>query len=164
MTWRKDWPKEFRQQLKPLTAEVLHEDETTFIFMDADILEGERIALCEALPANASWPVEVPTRSSPIALGSHFAGVFENRPHATSDDLRAGLALLSHPEIQALQARFAQIHSAIWHVRHYHGRDFEPTRVFAVSPVWRRRWETLIGGILYPAYIAVLDVNRVWHS
>jgi len=153
-------PKEFQQHLTPMPANVLHEFDPAFIFMDADPLEAERQAIVDALPKPA-WPsLKTISEDEANVVSNRFSALFQSGDVPSPVELSCALALLSPSNIELVQVRMVQIRRAIWHARHYQGRDFDRTRVFAVPPVWRRRWESLIAGNLRPAYVAHLGVGQ----
>lgn len=153
-------PAEYRQHLKPMQAKELHETDAAFIFMDADLLEAERQAIEAALPASVGPYRQAPSQDESIDLAIGFSGLFQHGAEPQPDELRCALEILPWSKIEVLRTRLIQIRLAIRHARHYRGRDFDPTRVFAVPAVWRLRWESVISGDLLPAYVVHLDVGQ----
>ena len=155
-------PIEFRRHIKPIAADVLHEIDPTVIFMDVDALEAERTAIVEALPNAVCGPRPTLSMHEGLALSQVFVSkVVGCVAPETVDALRCRLAQLPNRQTQQLEHRLRQLQRAFQLIPYYHGRDFDPTRALAVQPQWHKRWEALIGGMVYPAYVACLDVNQL---
>lgn len=75
----------------------------------------------------------------------------------TVSELRGVLAPLRETESRVLSLHLNQIEKALWHARHYHGRDYDASDLLAVPNVWHRRWESLLGGRIFPCWIAPVD-------
>ena len=148
------WP-EFRTKLKPLPADSLLDD-GPYIFMDIDHLEEERLAILETLPHPSGNPI-YPSKEEAMAIGFEFSRVarFSERPPATA--LRQSLSLLDATQSGRVFYRLAQIGTTIRSAREIWGRDYEPSRTFAVSHRWDRRWEALLCGGIYLAFVGILE-------
>lgn len=159
-------PREFWQHLTPLEIDVLMDEAPAYTFMTASQLEDERKAIAEALePLGPVGQTAPPTPDEACYLAVRFVELlpFSQPPHADvlREVLRARPAPLSTTETLALSRRLSQIRAAIRHASLYQGRDFDPTDTFAVVPQWQLRWQSLISGALFPAYVALLPIDNM---
>lgn len=152
-------PAEFRTHLHPEPVEVL-EQSAPYIFMTTDQLQGELQALADALPYPSGPYEPKPSLQEAVALGWELTRLSPFGQPPTVDELSATLAVAPSSQSRSLHRRLMQVERAIRHAQHLHGRDFEPTSVFAVNPRWDRRWDALVGGELLPAYIACAAVDQ----
>ena len=156
---RDNLPREFRQYLIPMDAGFFGDFDNAFIFISGAVLQNERIAIESALPHGTASAN--PSKREAFELAMRFAEIAPfSKPPGEDDALPARLALLQPREIRVLRWRLHQVESAVWHALQYRGRDFESTEMFAVNPIWYRRWEELIGGQLLPAYIGNLSIDK----
>lgn len=149
----------FRRHLITQPASVCRDDEP-FVFLDVDDLEVERRVLQAALPhprgyRTAAFPCD---RAMANAIEVARLAPFGEPP--APDALTRRLAPLSRSGSEALHLRLDQLGRAIHHARHFHGRDYDPTRAVAVNPRWDRRWEALLSGALLMAYLGFLSVEN----
>jgi hypothetical protein len=147
------------QHLPAMLGDTMEED-GPFIFMDADLLESERQVIEAALPTSAGNDQPGLPAELAIQVAVQFVERARYGEPPTVAALRNALAPLPLSQSLALQRRLQQVRGAIYHGRNYQGRDYDPTRLFAVNPRWNRRWETMLSGVLFPAYIGYLDVGQ----
>lgn len=149
---------ELRRHLYPMPADVLHDIIQTFIFMPATELEAEREAISRCVPVGAG--AQTPTKDQCLDLGLRFAQLAPFATPPSDDAMQRALAPLTPSQSGALHARLDQVRRAIRQARHLHGVDYDPTDVFAVQPLWHLRWESLISGALYQAFVGFLEIDR----
>lgn len=149
----------FRRYLITQPASVCRDDEP-FVFLDMDDLEAERRVLQAALPHPHGHPAATLPRDSAMANAIVVARLAPFGDPPTPNALTRRLAPLSRSASEALHLRLDQLDRAIHHARHFHGRDYDPTRVVAVNPRWDRRWEALLSGALLVAYLGFLSVEN----
>lgn len=159
---REKLPKEFWQHLIPMDASLLNDEGPQFIFMTASQLEAERQSIAKAFPAPAGHAsLYRPTAEQGFRLAALFDQLLPFAEPPPLDALAECAGLLQRSQSAQIGYRLDQIRRLIWHAERFQGRDFDPTDTFAVSPLWRRRWEMLLSGILLPAYIGHLSVHEM---
>ena len=119
-------------------------------------LEGERLEILEALPPSFGNP-RYPSQEEAMALGYEFSRVarFAERPPAAA--LRQSLSLLDAMQSERVLYRLKEIGTTIRSACEIWGRDYDPSRTFAVNHRWGRRWETLLCGGVFLAYIGMVE-------
>lgn len=161
MKRRKVLPAEFWQHLVPVEADFLHADIAAYIFMTSEQLEAEREAIQQA--TGGGRPGAHSTKPNPEEIASvsaHFGALAPFGHTPTAEHLRETLAPLHGSRIVAFQLEL--VRRALRHASRYQGQDYDPTNTFAVSPHWRHRWQTLLQGGLFPAYVGFLETGQFW--
>lgn len=135
-------------------------DEPPYRFMTAAQLEAERAAIAVALPRPGTDHDRALDQHDQLAHGARFADLasFAEPPSAVA--LRDALAPLGPKKSMELMQLLLQIRAALSQIPHWYGQDFDPTDLFVVSPLWFQRWQDLIGGVLFPAYIGFVRTER----
>tara|TARA_R110002050_G_scaffold269917_1_gene412454 strand:+ start:64387 stop:64851 length:465 start_codon:yes stop_codon:yes gene_type:complete len=146
------------KRLKPVSSAFLHESNDAFIFMNAMHLENELAIFLAALPFEQNRMVEQLSRESLLEV-SVFVDALPFVMPPNVGELKGALSQLEDSQIRLLQSRLYQIKKAILSAKFHEGKDFARTDVFALSPVWRKRWDQLICGNLLPAYIGYIDID-----
>lgn len=144
--------------LKPVKANFLHECSDVFIFMNASHIESELAVFLAALPMQDAVPMIHLERHALIEASSAVADLAFLMPPNVGE-LKDALSHIDDNQIQLIQCRLLQVRKAILSAKYFHGKDFESTDVFAVSPVWSKRWDQLVCGNLFPAYIGYVDID-----
>lgn len=146
------------KRLKPVSSAFLHESNDAFVFMNATHLENELAIFLAALPIEPSGRIEHLSRKSLFEV-SIFVDALPFVMPPNVGELKGALSPLEDSQTRLLQCRLYQIKKAILSATFLEGKDFARTEVFAVSPVWRKRWDQLICGNLLPAYIGYIDID-----
>ncbi len=156
-------PPSLRTHIDPLDAETLHEFEPTYVFMSGEEIAEECRAILDALPPLPPYFAYL-HRNEPLdtwlSLALRFQALFRGGSEPSADTLQRALAPLPRSEKHLLACRLHQIIRAVQVSVLCHGTDWNPTNTFAVPPMWKKRFETLIGGMLCPAFVVFVDVGR----
>ena len=147
-----------KMHLKPMPADFLHEEETHFILMASAVLLDQVQQVLEALPPPPPQiprePLQGLTLEQALEASVALSLALPAPQPPTTAALRAALALLPGSKTALLRQACHKADNAIRYLRHCgSGRDFDATDAFLVSPLWARRMETTLGGVLLPAYV-----------
>src|SRR5690625_4905637 len=117
-------------------------------------LQRERETIAQALDTSVPPAyIRPPPREEAADVARRFGELAPYGSPPALDALQERLAPLQGRQTHVLSFRLAQIRLALAHAQRYHGRDYDPTEAFAVSPHWRHRWEATISGALFPAFV-----------
>lgn len=146
------------KRLTPVSSAFLHEANDAFIFMTATNLERELDVFLAAVPIDNGETFEQVQHD--LKLEASTVVEFLSFVQAPSvGELRNALAQTPENQILLIQYRLYQLKTALRYAVHIEGEDFSSTEIFAVSPVWSKRWGGLLAGRLLPAYIGYVNVE-----
>lgn len=128
--------------------------------MTAAQLESERAAIAAALPFCNTSRSQTLDRHDRLSHGARLADLAPFVQPLGAAELRDALAPLEQTKSTELMQLLLQIRAALSQIPHWHGQDFDPTDLFVVSPLWSQRWQDLIGGVLFPAYIGFVRTEQ----
>ncbi len=154
-------PDDLRWHVYPLASDDLHFDCSAFVFIDTNALLSELRAFEAALPPDTAPAHRTPTYAEMFGIATRIGAAFPGPEPESPEVLKSTLALLPLSETALLARRLRQLNRAIEIASNAWGRDHEPSRTFAVPPVWRLRWESLLGGRLLLAYVASVKVDEI---
>ena len=152
------WP-EFRHPLIPMTSDVL-EDNAPYVFMDIDDLEAELHVIEAALPSYPMHRAKAPSRSQAMLMAMAFQRATAFGVAPTVDELTERLAHLQPRTMALLRARLPVLATYLRSACEIWGRDYEPSRTFAVNHRWDRRWASLLSGGLFVAFVGFLEIDQ----